>query len=234
MIHLTIQKEVPVIILITAILIYLSIRVGKKIKATDPLEKPRGSVMIACWLVEAIDKNVETMVAKRYVKWLSPYIGSIAIYIFVSNISGLLGIYPPTKNYSVTLTLALISWVMIQGIAIKETGVKAYLHGYIEPFSFLLIPNFFGRVAPLISLSLRLFGNILSGAIIMSLLYSFTAYLSGALFSLFGLDLGVINFIGPIVAPVLHAYFDLFAGFIQMFIFITLTMVFIGNELPQE
>lgn len=190
--------------------------------------------MMACWLVELIDNTVTNTVDKKHAKRLAPYIGTIAIYIFVSNISGLFGLFSPTQNYSVTLSLALITWIMIQYTSIKENGLKAYLHGYIEPFAFLIIPNFFGRIAPLISMSLRLFGNILSGAIIMSLVYSFTGFISSSIVGLFASGAGVFNFIGPFVAPVLHAYFDVFSGFIQMFIFITLTMVFIGNELPQE
>lgn len=233
-ITITIQKEVPYIIGIVTLLCIACVIIGNKIKKTDPLEKPKGLVMMACWLVELIDNTVTNTVDKKHAKRLAPYIGTIAIYIFVSNISGLFGLFSPTQNYSVTLSLALITWIMIQYTSIKENGLKAYLHGYIEPFAFLIIPNFFGRIAPLISMSLRLFGNILSGAIIMSLVYSFTGFISSSIVGLFASGAGVFNFIGPFVAPVLHAYFDVFSGFIQMFIFITLTMVFIGNELPQE
>lgn len=234
-IHLTLQKEVPYIILIVALLCVSFVWIGNKIKKTDPLEKPKGIVLLACWLVELIDNTVGSTVDKKHVRRLAPYIGTIAIYIFLSNISGLFGIFTPTQNYSVTLTLALITWIMIQYTSIKENGFKAYLHGYIEPFAFLIIPNIFGRIAPLISMSLRLFGNVISGAIIMSLVYTFTGFISSTILGLFsasGLDF--LNFLGPLLAPVLHAYFDVFSGFIQMFIFITLTMVFIGNELPQE
>ena len=92
-----------------------------------------------------------------------------------------------------------------------------------------IIPNIFGKIGPLISMSLRLFGNILSGTIIMTMVYAFGSWLSSLV-----PFIGQFNFIGPIIAPVLHAYFDVFSGFIQMFIFITLTQVYIGNELPIE
>jgi F-type H+-transporting ATPase subunit a len=78
-------------------------------------------------------------------------------------------------------------------------------------------------------LSLRLFGNIMSGSIIMTLVYALAAYVSG-----FIPLLGRINIVGIFLAPMLHVYFDLFAGLIQTFIFITLTTIFIGNELTQE
>lgn len=69
----------------------------------------------------------------------------------------------------------------------------------------------------------------------MQLIYSFTAWCSSALVGLLLPNAEfVFNFVGPILAPVLHAYFDVFAGFIQTLIFVTLTMVFIGNELTDE
>ncbi|MFV0379664.1 MAG: F0F1 ATP synthase subunit A [Anaerorhabdus sp.] len=233
-ISIFVQREVPIIIGITVVLCILSVVIGNKIKKSDPLAKPSGIVMMACWLVEMVDNMVEGTINKKYSIKLAPYIGTIAIFIFLSNIIGLFGIYSPTQNYSVTLALAIITWVLIQGVCIKENGIKAYFKGYIEPFAFLLIPNFFGRVSPLISMSLRLFGNILSGTLIMTLMYAFTDFLSGSILSIFSIDLPGLNFIGPIITPVFHAYFDVFVGFIQMFIFITLTMVFISNELPQE
>ena len=63
----------------------------------------------------------------------------------------------------------------------------------------------------------------------MTMVYAFGSWLSSLV-----PFIGQFNFIGPIIAPVLHAYFDVFSGFIQMFIFITLTQVYIGNELPIE
>lgn len=230
----TLQKEVLSIIGLTALIAICCIVIGGKIKKSNPLEKPKGIVLLALWLVEIIDNNVLGVVDRAHVKKLGPYIGTIAIYIFLSNISGLFAINTPTQNYSVTLTLALITWIMVQYTSISENGIKAYLHSFFEPFFFLFIPNVFGKIAPLVSMSLRLFGNMLSGAIIMSLVYSFTGFISSSIIGLFTSSGSIFNFIGPVVAPVLHAYFDVFSGFIQMFIFITLTMVFVGNELPTK
>jgi len=117
---------------------------------------------------------------------------------------------------------------LIQSTKIRTNGIKGYLHGFIEPFPPFIIMNFFGTIAPLVSMSLRLFGNITSGSIIMTLFYTFTGFLSGLVPLIGGFD-----FIGVAVAPILHAYFDVFAGFIQTYIFIMLTTIFIGNELPQ-
>ena len=85
--------------------------------------------------------------------------------------------------------------------------------------------NILSALAPLISLSMRLFGNIVSGGILMSLLYAATGLASDWLFGFIP-----FNIVAPVVAPVLHAYFDVFAGFIQTFIFVTLSSIFIALE----
>ena len=195
----------------------------------DYLEKPTGLGHIAVMIVEMIDNMVAENTNKNKSVTLAPYIGCLAMYLLVSNLIGLLGLTQPTGNYSVTLALAVISIILREKENITTNGVKNYLHQFIEPFFPFIIPNIFGKIGPLISMSLRLFGNILSGTIIMTMVYAFGSWLSSLV-----PFIGQFNFIGPIIAPVLHAYFYVFSGFIQMFIFITLTQVYIGNELPIE
>src|SRR5699024_12556669 len=96
-------------------------------------------------------------------------------------------------------------------------------------FLFFLCLNIVGAFSLLISLSLRLFWYVLSGSVILSLLYMFTGWLSQ-----FIPVIGNFNFVGIFVTPVLHLYFDLFAGFIQAFLFISLTIIYIGMEAPRE
>lgn len=229
---LTIQSQVPVIIGLTIVIVIFLKLINKKLVEFNPLDKPTGVVMLCMTLVELIDGFVNDIVSPKYVEKLGPYIGSLGIYIILSNYVGLLGFDNPTRSYSVTLTLAIVSWVMIQVTDIKWSGIKAYIHGFFEPIFPFVIPNFFGCIAPMISMSLRLFGNILSGAIIMELVYTFTSYVSNSILGLF--TTAKFNFLGPILAAPLHAYFDLFSGFIQTFIFIMLTMVFIGNKIPED
>lgn len=230
--HITIQKEILSLIIVAAFIIAMCFVINRALKKADPLAKPKGLVLLAIWFVDLIDNQVLTIVQKRFVKNLGPYIGTLCVFLFLSNILGLFGFNPPTMNYSVTLTMALITWIMIQFNAIRDNGIGSYIHGFFEPIAPFVIPNIFGKVAPLISMSIRLFGNILSGSIIMSVIYSGCLFLSNLILGLFGLS--GFNFVGVIVAPFFHAYFDVFAGFIQMFIFISLTMVFISNELKEE
>ena len=221
-----IQKEIPSILIITVLLCVLCVVAGKKIKAADPYEKPKGLVFAALYLVEWIDGMVKEIMGEKSVKRMGPYIGSLALYLACANLSGLFGFNTPTMNLSVTLSLAFITWVLIQRAALKSSGVGGYLHGLIEPFPFMVAGNFISKFTPLVSLSMRLFGNILSGSIMMSLVYTATSKVSDLLIG----KLVHFNIVGVILAPILHAYFDVFSGLIQMYIFISLTMALVANE----
>ena len=228
---LVVQKEVPSIIIITALLCAFCVFAGSRIKKADPYEKPKGIVFAALWLIEWVDGTVESMMGKGNVKAFGPYIGSLAMYLICANLSGLFRFNTPTMNLSVTLSLALITWALIQWATVKSNGVGGYVKGLFEPIPLLFLGNLIGKFSPLISLSMRLFGNILSGSILMSLVYTACSALSNAVLGWTGIN---FNVFGVVLAPVLHAYFDVFAGFIQMYIFISLTMALVSNELDDE
>ena len=232
---ITIQAHVPVILGIAVVIILGTLFVGKKLQEFEahPYEEPKGIVLVALIIYETLGGFVEEIVSKKYVPTLGPYICTIAVYILISNYIGLLGFQTPTSNYSVTLALALVTWVLIQWTDIKYSGVGSYIHSYFEPIFPFVIPNFFGAIAPLISMSLRLFGNLMSGTIIMSLVYTFTGTMSKLIFGWIPV-IGQFDFVALVLAPPLHAFFDLFSGGIQMFVFIMLTMVFVGTKIPEE
>ncbi len=223
------QEEQGSIIIITIVLAIGFWYVGNKVKQLNRDETPNRIVAAAISYVQFISNYTTEAMGERYGKKFAAYIGSIFFYLLVANMSGLLGFSTPTANYSVPLVFAFITWISIQVVSIRENGIKGYLSGFLDPFPFFIIPNIFGQIAPLISLSLRMFGNVTSGAVIMSLLYTFTGWLSQ-----FIPVIGGFNFIGVVIAPVLHLYFDLFSGFLQAFIFVSLSIIFIGIEIPRE
>jgi len=224
-----IQVEVIAILLIVSFIYIFLILVNRALKNADVYGKPKGLVLIALIYYKFMLKLTTDNMGKKAAKIYAPYIAAIALFMVISNLSGLIGMAQPTANLSVTLSLALISWILIQSTKFRTQGYKAYFHGFIEPIPPFIIPNFFGTIAPLISMSMRLFGNITSGGTIMTLVYAFTQWVSSAV-----PGIGAFNFIGVIVAPILHFYFDVFSGLIQTYIFIMLTTIFVGNELPQE
>ena len=173
-------------------------------------------------LYDMVNNTMGEKVVKRMPN-IVPYIGSLFLFFACSNLIGLLGFRSATTDIDTTLAWALITFFMIYFTGIKFNGL-AYFKGLLEPLPFLLPLNIIGEIAKPISLTFRPFGNILGGAVIMALIYQFLGWLSSLI-----PGIGTIP-IGQLVIPVpLHLYFDLFAGLLQSFIFIMLTMVFVSN-----
>ena len=147
-------------------------------------------------------------------KKFAHYYGPLLIFIAVCNLSGLLGLRPPTADFATTLAFALITFFMIHGFGVKNKGL-GYFKGFLEPIPLLLPINIIGELATPVSLSFRLFGNILGGSIIMGLVY--------AMFP------KIVIFLG--IPAVLHCYFDVFAGALQAFIFVMLSLTFVSSAM---
>lgn len=223
------QTTVFSVIIITVFMALLLLYINRKLKAYDPLSKPTGIVLMVIMFAETIDNMVKGKTNERVAKYLTPYIMSVAAYIFLANIAGLFALETPTSNYSVTLVLAALTCILIEVYSFRERGGKGYLKSWFEPLAPFVVLNVLSKISTLLSLSLRLFGNILSGGILMSVIYQ----MLGSISKLIPV-IGKFNIVGVIVAPVLHFYFDLFSGVMQAFIFITLTVSFIGKELPNS
>ena len=224
-----IQSAVYSIIVVTLFMALLLVYINHKLVKFDPLSKPTGIVLLVIMYAQMIDGMVKSKTNEKVAKYLTPYIMTVAAYIFLANISGLFSLEPPTSNYSVTLALAAITCILIEVFSFVCRGPKGYIKSWFEPFAPFVIMNLMSKFSTLLSLSLRLFGNIISGSILMTVIYSMLGNISKAIPLI-----GEFNLVGVIVAPVLHFYFDLFSGVMQAFIFITLTVSFIGKELPEE
>lgn len=228
-----VQQEIPSLIILTVLLCIFSFVVGKKMKKfmeTDVFAKPTGLVFVGLSIVEFVEGLVTSMIGKRGVKPYGAYICSIAMYLLCANLSGLFGFATPTMNLSVNLAIALVTWFLIQGATLRSNGAGGYVKGLFEPMPFFVLGNVISKFSPLVSLTMRLFGNILSGSILMSLVYMATGGLSNLVLGW----VGNFNIFGVLIAPILHAYFDVFSGVVQMYIFVSLTLAFVGNELGEE
>lgn len=200
------------ILIICVVLILFALVVRLKLKDTDG--KPGGLQNVAELIVEMLDKMVEGSMGTKG-KGFRNYLGVLFIFILFSNLSGLLGLRPPTADYGVTLALGLITFFIVQVNNIRYNKFGAFTELF-QPVPFLFPINFVGEIAVPVSLSLRLFGNILAGTVIMGLIYGL---------------LSKVAFLWP---GVLHAYFDVFSGAIQTYVFCMLTMVFVGNKVPDN
>lgn len=216
-ITITLQPELVFSLIIMTALCILFIYAGNKVKKANPLERPKGIVLVAETGVNMIYNYMKSIMPYQFEKNYYPYFAMIFVYLVCANLSGLLGFDSPTSNYSITLAITLITFGLIQWNALKKKGGFTYVKDIVWPPT-----NIPGVFSPLISLSMRLFGNILSGTILMGLIYTFTGWVSNHLIP--------FNFLGPIVAPILHCYFDVFCGCIQTLVFVTLSSILIAVE----
>jgi F-type H+-transporting ATPase subunit a len=201
--------------IIMGILIAFAIVV--RIKVGRFKDVPRGFQNVVEMLVDTFDGYVRTTAGDKLM-FLGNWFFTVFLFILVSNLSGLVpNMRPPTADWSVTVGMALVTFGLIQAMGYKYRRGK-YIKSFFEPM-FLFFPiNVIGEIARPISLSFRLFGNMLAGLIMMSLIYN-----------LFPLP---ARFIIP---AALHVYFDIFAGVLQTYIFVTLGLSFIASaaEVPE-
>lgn len=167
---------------------------------------PTGSQNVAELFIEAIMDLIEGMMPNQGKRFL-PLIGTIALFIGVSNLIGVIPLVPnPTADLNTTLGIALIVFVATHYYGLEKKGFT-YIKEFTEPSIALLPLNIIGELAKPISLSFRLFGNMAGGGVI----------------------LGIIAMFVPWVIPVpLMAWFDLFVGAIQAFIFTMLAIAYIS------
>lgn len=195
------------------------------IVATRNLKKEAKGFQV---IVETIVKGVNNLASQNmgeHNSYWAPYVGTLIIFLAISNLIGLVGLRPPTADLNTTMCLAILTFVLTQTFGIKSKGIGGYGKGFLQPMPFLLPLNIIGELANPISLGFRLFGNITAGVIIMSLLYG---ALGAATEALLGLTVPILQ---AGIPSVLHIYFDLFSGVLQSFIFTMLTMVFISGAM---
>jgi F-type H+-transporting ATPase subunit a len=140
-----------------------------------------------------------------------PLILTLFLFIWLSN---MLGVIPflsePTKDLNTPLAYGVLGFVISHYAGIKTKGFKAYASEYFQPMPFMMPLNVIGELSKVVSISFRLFGNIMGGAIII----------------------GVVGHLvySLVLPPLLNAFFGLFVGTIQAFVFTMLTLVYISVQ----
>ncbi len=200
--------------IIMALLVVISLLAVKRLERV-----PSGSQNATEMVVDMVYGLTEQGMGRDKLGF-APYVGTLMIYLVFANLWGLIGLRPPTADVNTTFALSLLTFFMIHFFGFKRKGV-GYLKGFAEPVAVMLPMNLISEAATPISLAFRLFGNIIGGVIIMGLLYGALAGLSAKL----GLNVLVFQAGIPVI---FHAYFDIFSGVLQSFIFVMLTMVFVS------
>lgn len=139
-----------------------------------------------------------------------PFVGTLFVFIALSNLLAVVpGFMPPTGSLSTTTALALAVLVAVPLYAITSRGVGAYLRKYVQPTPFMLPFNIIGEISRTIALAVRLYGNVMSGTVIVGILISLT----------------------PFFFPIVMELLGLLTGMIQAYIFAILAMVYIASAM---
>ncbi|MCD8325533.1 MAG: F0F1 ATP synthase subunit A [Lachnospiraceae bacterium] len=201
------------LLIVMLVLIGFAFVVNRRMKKAE--EIPKGLQNAAEMIVEMLDGMVKGSMGKHAKGFLN-YIGTVFIFILICNISGLFGLRPPTADYGVTFPLGILTFVLIHANKIRYRGMKGVVNDLCDPWPFWAPINIISDIAVPISLSLRLFANVLSGTCMLALVY------------------GLLSFFALIWPAALHVYFDLFSGAIQTYVFCMLTMTYISNAIGDE
>lgn len=137
-----------------------------------------------------------------------PFVGTLFLFIAVSNLLSIVpGYKPPTSSLSTTTALAICVFVAVPIYGIAEIGLLGYLRQYLRPTVLMLPFNIIGELSRTLALAVRLYGNIMSGTVIAAILLGFV----------------------PFFFPVLMQLLGLLTGMIQAYIFAVLAMVYIAS-----
>ena len=200
------------ICILIVLLVLMGFGVAARRAMKHAAEVPEGFQNVVELIVEKLDGMITASMGKNAVKF-GNYIGTIFIFILICNISGLFGLRPPTADYGVTFPLGVMTFMLIHFNKFKYQKVSGVFKGLCDPWPIWAPINLIGYVAVPISLSLRLFANILSGTVMMALIY------------------GLLSKVAIIWPAALHVYFDLFSGAIQTYVFCMLTMTYVNDAI---
>lgn len=200
-----IAESVAVSWIIMGVLVVLSIVLTRHLRVTEPTRR-QVALETAVTGLEHIFDGILGEKGRRYV----PYMVTVLLYIGVSNIIGLFGLKPPTKDLNVTAALALMSIILVETSGIRSKGLKGWLKSFEDPSPVIAPMNLLEVIIRPLSLCMRLFGNVLGAFVIMEL----------------------IKQLLPVALPVpFSLYFDIFDGLLQAYVFTFLTSMFIQEKI---
>jgi F-type H+-transporting ATPase subunit a len=157
-------------------------------------------------IVATVRKQIEEVGLHRPERYLG-FLGTLFLFIAFSNLCTIFpGYEPPTGSLSTTAALAICVFIAVPIFGITQSGLRGYLATYLKP-TFLMLPfNIIGEISRTLALAVRLFGNIMSGTMILAILVTIT----------------------PVIFPIFMTALGLLTGMVQAYIFSILATVYIA------
>lgn len=163
-------------------------------------------------IVTSMTRQVEEVGLRRPEKYLG-FVGTLFLFIATANLFTIFpGYEPPTGSLSTTAALAICVFVAVPFYGIRERGWRGYLKSYVEPTVIMLPFNLMGELSRTLALAVRLFGNMMSGTMI----------------------LGILLVVTPFIFPMLMTALGLLTGMVQAYIFSILALVYIAAATRPE
>lgn len=186
------------------VLVLTSWLVTRTISSDLPISPWQNFLEITVSAIQRQIKEVSNQEARHYI----PFIGTLFLFVLTSNVLSVFpGFSPPTGSFSTTVALAICVFIAVPIFGVASKGWRAYLQAYIKP-TFIMLPfNIIGEISRTLALAVRLYGNMMSGTVIVAIL------------------LGVVPLFFPVVMHVL----GLLTGVIQAYIFSILAIVYIAS-----
>jgi F-type H+-transporting ATPase subunit a len=178
--------------------------ITRRITATSDLTPGQNLMEVLVGGMEAQIEEISQEKPRRYL----PFVGTLFVYIAVCNILSVVPWYEaPTGSLSTTAALAVCVFVAVPYYGIRHVGIGSYLKQYVKPNPMMLPFNIIGELSRTLALAVRLFGNIMSGSMIVAILLA----------------------IAPLFFPVVMHALGLLTGLVQAYIFAVLAMVYIAS-----
>lgn len=209
------NKPIISTIIITLVLCLFFICFSFVIKKVNPMKKTPLWLIPFLWIVDLINSFVKDNIGIRW-KSYAPWFLTLVVFIFFANTSAVYLLDNPTGYLVITFTLSMCSFFVIQASNFASNGVKGYFKSYLDPTPVMLPMNIISEVSLPISLCLRLFGNVLSGAAISILIK------------------GAFGWGSIIVMPVINLLFDIAFSVIQVAVFVILSIIFTSMKIKDE
>jgi F-type H+-transporting ATPase subunit a len=158
-------------------------------------------------LIETIQKQIGDVSGQNPARFV-PFIGTLFLYIAAATLLSIVpGFRPPTASLSTTAALATCVFFAVPFFGIRQLGFATYVGQYLRPTWLMLPFNVIGELSRTLALAIRLYGNMMSGAVIAAVLLAFV----------------------PLFVPVVMQLLGLITGLIQAYIFAVLAMVYIAS-----
>ena len=190
--------------LVMILLVLGSWLITRRLRTAAPINRGQHALESIVVFILAEIEGVTRHDARPYL----PFVGTLFLFIVISNILGIIpGFQPPTGSLTTTAALAILVFLAVPYFGISRVGLGGYVRSYLQPSPFMLPFTIIGELSRTLSLAVRLFGNVMSGGVIVIILLS----------------------IAPLFFPVIMQAFSLFIGVLQAYIFAVLAIVYIAS-----